>query len=355
MFNHTTVTFDDCVLAYDLHEQKYLFISPGVFAVLGITAKQLYQNNSLWDNLIPQKNLAGIKGVIQNLTPNTPVELSYHINIAQHRVKNITDKKTLIVDEGTGHSVLLSEIKEDTSKNHLITESSKIHHTPDDGHSKQFLNSLIDSQTSFLIRIDTSGNYSFVNRQYLKTFGYTAEYLLGNHFSKTTIPQEAHLCQNAFVQCLKNPGKIIPLLHKKPDVYGNLHDTEWELISIVDENGAVCEIQGIGQDITERLKIEAEIKSTAQKLDAFIESITDSFFIVDNNWRFVRVNAAFEKTGNKSRHELLGKVIWDVFPALVNTGFEQAYQQALEKKKVLSSLNTFSDQICGLVPLFIPH
>lgn len=93
MFNHTTIAFDDCVLAYDLSEQKYLFISPGVYPVLGITAKQLYENNCLWDGLINKQQLACIKDVVKNLSENSPVELRYSINTPHHIIKNISDKK----------------------------------------------------------------------------------------------------------------------------------------------------------------------------------------------------------------------------------------------------------------------
>ena len=337
MFNHTAIAFDDCVLAYDLSEQKYLFISPGVYPVLGITAKQLYENNCLWDELINKQQLACIKDVVKNFSENSPVELSYSINTPQHIIKNISDKKTLIIDGATGHKILLSIIKEARTD-----KPEKPQQQADAGLSKQFLTSLIDSQTSFLIRIDTNGNFNFINSQYLKTFGYKAEELLGKHFLITTIPGEARLCEDVFINCLNNPGKIIPLLHKKPDIHGNLHDTEWEFISIVNENGKVCEIQGIGHDITNRHKIEAEIIATAQKLDTFIESITDSFFILDNNWRFVRVNCAFEQITNSSREYVLGKVIWDIFPSIAGTGFERAFYEAKTKQTSIKFMEDFT-------------
>ncbi|MDB5003450.1 MAG: domain S-box protein [Mucilaginibacter sp.] len=343
MFSHTTIDLIDCVLAYDINKQKYLFIGPGIFQVLGITAKQLHQNHNLWDELINKTYLPCIKEHIKNLTPNNSIELNYLINTPQHTTKNIHDKKSLIIDDVTGHRVLLSVIREQPLlKGHSADTIEKLHQQEDAGLSKQLLNSLIDSQTNFLIRIDIDGNYSFINRQYLKVFGYKAKELLGKHFSKTTLPEEAHLCEGVFIKCLNNPGKVIPLLHKKPDIHGNLHDTEWEFISIVNENGEVCEIQGVGQDITDKIKIEAEIKSTAQKLDSFIESITDSFFILDNKWRFVRVNTAFEKVSEKNRDELLGQVIWKVFPSLMDTGFGRAYYDAKAKQESIKLMEYFA-------------
>ncbi len=131
---------------------------------------------------------------------------------------------------------------------------------------EQFLNSLIDSQTNFLIRIDMNGHYTFVNKQFSKTFGYEGSEIIGKHFSTTTIPEETHLCEEAFYYCISNKDKITKLLHKKPDKWGNLHDTEWELIAITDEKGNVTGVQGIGQDVTERIKASKAILDQNERL-----------------------------------------------------------------------------------------
>jgi len=145
-----------------------------------------------------------------------------------------------------------------------ITE--RIHYQEQTKLREQFLNSLIDSQTNFLIRINMQGRYTFVNKQFSKTFGYTDSDIIGKHFSITTIPEENHLCEAAFVYCINNKDKITKLLHKKPDKWGGLHDTEWEFIAITDEKGNVTEVQGIGQDVTERIKTSQAILDQNERL-----------------------------------------------------------------------------------------
>ncbi|MEN0056839.1 MAG: PAS domain S-box protein [Mucilaginibacter sp.] len=271
MFNHTSTALNDCVLAYDLTEQKYLFISPEVYTVLGISPQQLYQNNNLWEELINPKELQGVKDAVKNICINHPVEITYNITTPQQITKRIFDKKRLFIDAASGHNIRLSIISDalpvnpwDTTSTDFYSKSANIQE--DAGFGKQFLNLLVGSKNSFLIRIDLNGNYSFVNGQYLKNFGYKAEDLLGKHFSITTIPEEAHLCEDVFIKCIKNPGKIFSLLHKKPDVHGNLHDTEWEFVSVVNKYGTVCEIQGIGQDVTARLKTEQELLKQTKRI-----------------------------------------------------------------------------------------
>jgi PAS domain S-box-containing protein len=131
---------------------------------------------------------------------------------------------------------------------------------------EQFLNSLIDSQTNFLIRLDINGNFTFVNKQFLNVFRFKNSELLGQHFTCTTIPEEEELCEAAFINCITNVGQVTNLVHKKKDKLGALYDTEWEFIAITDEEGNVTEVQGIGRDITELVKTNRAIVEQNEKL-----------------------------------------------------------------------------------------
>jgi PAS domain S-box-containing protein len=168
---------------------------------------------------------------------------------------------------------------------------------------EQFLNSLIDSQTNFLIRIDRNGLYTFANKQFLKTFGYQNNEVIGRHFEFTTIPEETYLCENAFYNCVHNPGKVTHLVHKKPDKAGNLHDTEWEFIAIKDENGNVNGVQGIGQDITEKITAQKEIIWTKSSMEAIINNTEDLIWSVDRAYSYLYMNQPYKNiikahTGN---------------------------------------------------------
>lgn len=159
---------------------------------------------------------------------------------------------------------------------------------------EQFLNSLIDSQTNFLIRVDIKGNYTFINKQFAKVFGYQNYEIIGKHFNFTAIPEELSLCERAFLECVNNPGKVTRLIHKKLDKLGNLHDTEWELIAIKNENGHVIGAQGIGQDITDKISTQKEIVNTKGNLEALINNTRDLIWSVDREYRYLSMNQPYK-------------------------------------------------------------
>ncbi len=73
---------------------------------------------------------------------------------------------------------------------------------------------------------------------------------------------------------------------------------------------------------------EAERRALADRA-ALLESITDAFFALDRDWRFTYVNQRALAYYGKGRDELLGRSIWDVFPAAAGTMLHEQYEKAL--------------------------
>jgi diguanylate cyclase (GGDEF)-like protein/PAS domain S-box-containing protein len=61
--------------------------------------------------------------------------------------------------------------------------------------------------------------------------------------------------------------------------------------------------------------------------DAILAGITEAFYVVDEEWRFIYVNEEAERLLGKRADELLGRSVWLEFPAAVGSGFEEAFQR----------------------------
>lgn len=83
-----------------------------------------------------------------------------------------------------------------------------------------------------------------------------------------------------------------------------------------------------GIDITERARGERD-RHAAE----ILESITDAFFSLDREWRFTYLNAQAEPQLKRNRGELLGKVIWEEFPAALGGEFERRYRAAMSERR----------------------
>jgi PAS domain S-box-containing protein len=59
-----------------------------------------------------------------------------------------------------------------------------------------------------------------------------------------------------------------------------------------------------------------------------LEAMSAAFYSLDRDWRFTYVNAEAERLLGRPRDELLGGVIWELFPAAVASDFEVNYRKA---------------------------
>jgi PAS domain S-box-containing protein len=88
----------------------------------------------------------------------------------------------------------------------------------------------------------------------------------------------------------------------------------------------------VALDITDRKRAEAVLSEGQERTAAILEGIADTFYSLDEEWRFTLVNPAAEKAPfGRPAAELLGRVIWDLYPNLVGTRIHRHYLGAAEK------------------------
>jgi len=69
-----------------------------------------------------------------------------------------------------------------------------------------------------------------------------------------------------------------------------------------------------------------------QERATLLERILDAFVSVDSQWRFTYVNHHAEALLGKTREELLGRNVWEVFPIPADSVLYRNAHEALEKQ-----------------------
>jgi PAS domain S-box-containing protein len=72
-------------------------------------------------------------------------------------------------------------------------------------------------------------------------------------------------------------------------------------------------------------------RETSEQRRRILESITDAFIALDEEWRFSYVNAQAEALLERSREDLVGQKVWDEFPEVLGSRFHEKYQSAIEE------------------------
>jgi PAS domain S-box-containing protein len=119
------------------------------------------------------------------------------------------------------------------------------------------------------------------------------------------------------------------------------HELEYELIQ------QTAKIQQIKASLTSqsiaRQRAEAALQATDAQLANLLETITDGVCALNRDWEFSYINRRVEQFFKKQPDELLGKVLWDVYPEFVNTAFYHHCYQAVEAGNSLQ-FETYFDQ-----------
>ncbi len=85
-----------------------------------------------------------------------------------------------------------------------------------------------------------------------------------------------------------------------------------------------------GVDISERKRLASQLEQALADRDNILNSITDDFVVLDNDWRFVYAN---RQVRAKLPPNVIGKHYFEVFPHNRGSIFEQKYRQAFETQQ----------------------
>lgn len=87
------------------------------------------------------------------------------------------------------------------------------------------------------------------------------------------------------------------------------------------------------QEATDREEVlRAEVQSAKDTLENILSRIEDQFLALDRDWCYTYTNDQVVEVTGKSREELLGKSIWELYPDLIGTQFQIEVQRAVAEQ-----------------------
>src|SRR4051812_22577989 len=183
---------------------------------------------------------------------------------------------------------------------------------------------------------DPQGRFLRVNQRLCEIVGHTREELLQKTWQDITHPDDLAASLEQFLPLLRGeqPGYSLEKRCVRKDGSPVWIDLAVSLRR--DAAGTPAYVIAILQDISERKRLEAELREAKEAAEAagarvtrILESITDAFYALDRDWRFTYINPQAEPLLRRSRDELLGKVVWDEFPESVGSTFDRISHAAL--------------------------
>jgi PAS domain S-box-containing protein len=343
-------TIPNFLYIYDIEIQQIIYANAVATAMLGYTPEELQDlgQEALATLVHPEdmlKLIAGMQRLENSINPQETGEIDYRIKHKNGEWRWVYDRSTIFkrTADGQMKQVICSVL--DISDRKQAESSLK--------QQNEVLQTIFDNVPVMLSFLGSSGEIEWVNRYWEKVLGWSF--------------QEIKDC-DIFAECYPEPEYRQFVLDEiqaanqhwgdfKTKVRdGRIIDTTWANIRLSDGRHI-----GIGQDISDRKRAEAELKQLNETLEAqvaqrtaeletFFDALPDHIFVVEReDMRQPFVNKRWATmAGFNSRKEMQGKTVYECFPPELATKFvrenllvfESGETLHLQEKYVLSERKT---------------
>ena len=192
---------------------------------------------------------------------------------------------------------------------------------------------LMESALEGIHIMDIHGDIVESNDTFCEMLGYTREEAANLNVADWDAQWSRDELMERFKHLVTVDGALFETRHRRKD--GSVIDVE------VSTTGAEIDGQyylyAASRDITERKKIEHELRNSEQKLRMLMDNAADAVFVADPvTERWLYVNGRFESLLGYSREELLGNSIYE----LVTPGFRGIYSESFRDIIRLGGVST---------------
>jgi PAS domain S-box-containing protein len=188
-----------------------------------------------------------------------------------------------------------------------------------------------------IFMLDAEGHITTWNPGAQRIKGYEAEEIIGEHFSIFYTDEDL---ERGYPEVVLRLAAAEGSYEEEGIRVRKDGSTFWANVVITalrDEAGNLSGFAKVTRDITarkeaeERERLLAREQAAREQATDILESISDAFFAVDNQWRFTYVNSKAEELWGRSREELLGTDLWEEFPEVEGSESYREIKRAMEE------------------------
>lgn len=225
-------------------------------------------------------------------------------------------------------------------------EAEQLHTQQQLLNSREEIAAIFRNAPDAIVVIDREGNIVKWNPESTKLFGWEETEVLGRPLTEIIIPEElreahkAGMARFTTVEKSKIVGQTVELwgVHRS----GRHIDLALRISPVILDNKTF--FVGFIRDITEKKAIEKQLQRFNEELSKqvvektqetreILDRIHDGFVALDRNFVYTYANNKIGELTGKDLSELIGKNVWEVFPAAVGTPVYNAFMHAIENQE----------------------
>jgi PAS domain S-box-containing protein len=177
--------------------------------------------------------------------------------------------------------------------------------------SEEKYRELVENANCIIIRLSLDGRITFFNEFAQKFFGYSEEEILGRHIVGTIVPEAdsvGHDLRAVINDVIRNPDLYARHENENMRRNGDRVWVMWANKALVDGEGKVCGVQGIGTDITARKRAEDGLRKSEQEKAGILGSLRKvAVHYLDPEMRVTWTNAMTEQVFGLTPEDMQGR------------------------------------------------
>ena len=175
---------------------------------------------------------------------------------------------------------------------------------------------LVENQTDLVVKVDPEGRFQFASPSYCELFGKKETELLGQKFMPLVHEEDQEETSKAMKSLYNEPHTCF--VEQRAKTRLGWRWLAWSDKAILDENGNVVSIVGVGRDITDKKLTQLELNDNEQKYKTLLNKLEDFVFLhplkKDGFSEFIEVNDTACMRYGYTREEFLCLTVLDLNP-----------------------------------------
>lgn len=254
-------------IIYNLNTFDICSVNQQATDIFGYSEEELNQMNMA--ALRPKEEIATLKEKHAELSESTEVMSFGVCTFINKQNETMRMDVTGIRLQYEGQACMLTTYK-DITENEKKEQQVRI--------SEERLRALNDSLTNYLIRVDLEGKYTYANKKFLSDFSREEDDVIGHPATNFIMNYHWSKLESVVSKCLRDPENVYKIELDKPNARGEIVETAWDFICLLDENQKPSEIQCIGLDVTELNITRKKLKKTQEKYERINEVTKDAIY-----------------------------------------------------------------------------
>lgn len=264
---------------------------------LGYTREELLRmsNRDLQDEANTRKTYEAFNKVYETGLPN---KYFHYEAIRKDGEKAVFEMSISLMRDANGSPIGFRGLSRDITERQKIEDALR--------QSEEKYRTIIETIEDGYVEVDLTGNWTFVNNVICGHMKYSREELVGMDFRKLHTERSAERSLKAFEEVFQTgkPLKSLEIEGVRKD--GTIGDYELSVSLMRDAQRQPVGFRCLSRDITERKKMEDELRRSEEKYRTIIETIQDGYLEIDLGNHYTFVNDVVSEHLGYSREELIG-------------------------------------------------